>query len=230
MPFHPWHDVELPSDLEEPIPAVIEIPMGSKVKYELDKKTGLLMVDRILFSAVHYPANYGFVPRTFCDDGDPLDILVFCQLPIASLALMRAKVIGVMKMRDEKGLDDKLIAVHADDPEYSPYDDLWQLPPHRLRELKRFFEDYKALERKAVAVSDPLGRDEAVRVLRDAVDLYCRRREELLPPRWESPPDPPPPDLPVMPSLDLGAASDSTPSEGDGPPAEGGRPRPDEGG
>lgn len=200
--MHPWHDVELPVDLELPIPAVIEIPMGSKVKYELDKKTGLLMVDRILFSAVHYPANYGFVPRTYCEDGDPLDILVFCQLPITSLALMRAKVIGVMKMRDEKGPDDKLIAVHADDPEYSPYDDLWQLRPHRLRELKRFFEDYKALERKTVVVSDPLGRDEALGVLRDAVELYLRRRDELLERVVADPPSRPPPDLPVMPGVD----------------------------
>lgn len=200
MSFHPWHDVELPTDLEEPVPAVIEIPMGSKVKYELDNKSGLLVVDRILFSAVHYPANYGFIPRTFCEDGDPLDILVFCQQPISSLALMRAKIIGVMKMRDDKGQDDKLIAVHADDPEYSSYSDLWQLPPHRLRELKRFFEDYKALERKVVVVSDPLGRDEALQVLRDAVELYNSRREELMEgARVVSPPSDPAPDLPVMP-------------------------------
>lgn len=180
MAFHPWHDVELPKDLEEPIPAVIEIPMGSKVKYELDKSSGLLMVDRILFSAVYYPANYGFVPRTYCEDGDPLDILVFCREPIASLSLMRAKLIGVMKMRDEMGEDDKLIAVHADDPEYESYTDLWQLPPHRLRELKRFFEDYKVLERKEVVVSDPLGRREALEVLQKSIELYNEKREELL--------------------------------------------------
>ncbi|HEY0839045.1 MAG TPA: inorganic diphosphatase [Vulgatibacter sp.] len=211
MAYHPWHDVELPPDLEEPIPAVIEIPMGSKVKYELDKVSGLLMVDRILFSAVYYPANYGFVPRTFCEDGDPLDILVFCREPIASLALMRANVIGVMKMRDEKGEDDKLIAVHADDPEYASYSDLWQLPPHRLRELKRFFEDYKALERKAVMVSDPLGRREALGVLRDAIHLYHQKRTELLERYSAEPPAPPPPlddgdHTPVMPGLDEGAA------------------------
>lgn len=178
--FHPWHDVELPEELEAAIPAVIEIPTGSKVKYELDKRSGLLMVDRILFSAVHYPANYGFVPRTFCEDGDPLDILVFCQAPIVSLAIMRARVIGVMKMQDEKGEDDKLIAVHVDDPEYAAYTDLWQLAPHRMRELKRFFEDYKALERKSVVVSDPLGREEGLDVLAKAVELYQRLRPQLL--------------------------------------------------
>lgn len=172
MAHHPWHDVELPLNLEDPVPAIIEIPMHSKVKYELDKVSGLLKVDRILFSAVHYPANYGFVPRTYCGDGDPLDILVYCQEPIVPLAEMRANIIGVMKMVDDKGEDDKLIAVHADDPEYSGLTDLWQLPPHRLRELKRFFEDYKALEKKAVAVSDPMGRDEALKVLRGAIKFY----------------------------------------------------------
>ena len=156
-----------------------------------DKRSGLLMVDRVLFSAVHYPANYGFVPRTFCGDGDPLDILVFCQEPIQGLAMMRATVIGVMKMRDDKGEDDKLIAVHADDPEYSVYEDLWQLPPHRLRELKRFFEDYKALEKKAVVVSDPLGRTQGLEVLRAAVNLYTTERERLRETYSTRPPRPP---------------------------------------
>jgi len=198
---HPWHDVELPTNLEDPVPAIIEIPMHSKVKYELDKTSGLLMVDRILFSAVHYPANYGFVPRTYCEDGDPLDILVYCQEPIASLAQMRANVIGVMKMVDDKGEDDKLIAVHADDPEYSAYTDLWQLPPHRLRELKRFFEDYKALERKQVMVSDPMGREEALKVLRAAIHLYNENREALVRRSNPQPPTEPLPAVEVMPSL-----------------------------
>ena len=177
---HPWHDIELPRYVEDAIPAVIEIPTGSKVKYELDKSSGLLMVDRVLFSAVHYPANYGFVPRTYCDDGDPLDILVFCQETIQPLAIMRAKVIGVMRMRDDKGQDDKLIAVHADDPNYADYGDVSEIPAHRLRELKRFFEDYKALEHKKVLVSEPQGRSVALEVLRDAIRLYDRERDRLM--------------------------------------------------
>ncbi|MGB8930138.1 MAG: inorganic diphosphatase [Anaeromyxobacteraceae bacterium] len=179
MAFHPWHDLELPADLTETVPAVIEIPTGSKVKYELDKRSGLLLVDRILFSAVHYPANYGFVPRTFCGDGDPLDILVLCQEPIVPLAIMQAKLIGVMQMRDDKGEDDKLIAVHVDDPAYAGFSDISGLPPHRLRELQRFFIDYKVLENKAVVVDEPQGRDAALRVLRDAVALYEREKVRL---------------------------------------------------
>ena len=166
MSFHPWHDVELPRYVEEAIPAIIEIPTGSKVKYELDKASGLLRVDRILFSAVHYPANYGFVPRTYCDDGDPLDILVYCQEHIVPLAIMQAKIIGVMRMRDDKGEDDKLVAVSADDPEYADISDISEMPTHRMRELKRFFEDYKALEHKKVLVREPQGRAHALEVLR----------------------------------------------------------------
>jgi inorganic pyrophosphatase len=178
--YHPWHDVELPRFVEDAIPAIIEIPTGSKVKYELDKRSGLLLVDRVLFSAVHYPANYGFVPRTYCDDGDPLDVLVLCEETIQPLAIMRAKIIGVMKMRDDKGQDDKLIAVHADDPTYADYSDISQIPSHKLRELKRFFEDYKALENKKVLVSEPQGRSEGLEVLRDAIRLYDRERERLM--------------------------------------------------
>ncbi len=180
MSMHPWHDVELPRYVEDPIPAIIEIPTGSKVKYELDKTSGLLIVDRVLFSAVHYPANYGFVPKTYCDDGDPLDILVYCQEAIQPLAIMRAKIIGVMRMRDDKGEDDKLIAVHADDPEYADYADVSEMPAHRMRELKRFFEDYKGLERKKVLVSEPQGRREGLQVLRDAMRLYHQERHRLL--------------------------------------------------
>ncbi|WP_176066220.1 inorganic diphosphatase [Anaeromyxobacter diazotrophicus] len=177
--MHPWHDVELPRYVEDSIPAIIEIPTGTKVKYELDKASGLLIVDRVLFSSVHYPANYGFVPRTYCDDGDPLDILVYCQEAILPLSIMRAKIIGVMKMRDDKGEDDKLIAVHADDPEYSDYNDISEMPPHRMRELKRFFEDYKGLENKKVLVEEPQGRREGLQALRAAMRLYEQEKPRL---------------------------------------------------
>jgi inorganic pyrophosphatase len=191
--LHPWHDVELPDDLSEPIPAIIEIPKGSKVKYELDKSSGLLLVDRILFSAVHYPANYGFIPRTYCDDGDPLDVLVLCQEPIVPLSSMRARVVGVMKMRDEKGEDDKLVAVHEDDPEFSEIQDISDVPAHRLREVKQFFEDYKELEHKTVEVTHPFGRAEALRVLHEAAELYAVERSRLLNKYQVQPPPPPVP-------------------------------------
>ncbi len=179
MQAHPWHDVPLPPDPGPWFPAFIEIPMGSMVKYELDKATGLLRVDRILYSAVHYPANYGFVPRTYCPDGDPIDVLVLCREAVVPAVLMRARAIGVMRMRDDKGPDDKLIAVHLDDPEYAEVHDIDELPPHRLRELQRFFMDYKVLEGKTVEVEKPLGPDEALRVLREAVGLYIRDEARL---------------------------------------------------
>jgi inorganic pyrophosphatase len=118
MGIHPWHDVPLPEDLEAWFPVFIEIPMGSKVKYELDKATGLLRMDRVLYSAVHYPANYGLVPRTCAADGDALDVLVLCQEPLVPQTLLRARAVGLLRMRDSGKADDKLIAVAVDDPEY----------------------------------------------------------------------------------------------------------------
>jgi inorganic pyrophosphatase len=178
--MHAWHDVELGDHIERHFRAIVEIPKGSKVKYELDKRTGLLYVDRVLHSAVHYPANYGFLPQTFCDDGDPLDVLVLGQEPVLPLCILRAKAIGVLGMRDEKGQDDKIIAIHVDDPEYAHYHDVADLPPHRLRELERFFLDYKVLENKTVNVDLLRGRPDAERVVRDAARLY---RERILPAR-----------------------------------------------
>ena len=172
MSVHPWHDIPLPDDVTEWFPVFIEIPKGSKVKYELDKPTGLLKVSRILYSSVFYPANYGFVPRTYCEDGDPLDVLVLCQEEVAPQVLLRARAIGVMRMRDEQGQDDKIIAVHVDDPEYAHYTDIAELPPHRLKELQRFFLDYKVLEDKTVEVERFRGRAEAERVIRDAIRMY----------------------------------------------------------
>lgn len=170
---HPWHDIELPDDPTVWFPAFIEIPRGSNVKYELDKKTGLLWVDRILFSSVYYPANYGFVPRTWCADGDPLDVLVMGE-EVAPQVVLRARAVGVMPMRDEKGSDDKIIAVHINDPEYADVTDISQLAPHRMRGLRRFFMDYKQLEEKEVMVEEPLGAAEAWPILREAVQLYAR--------------------------------------------------------
>lgn len=172
MPMHPWHDVELGDEVPRLFPVVIEVPKGSKNKYELDKKTGLIKVDRVLFSSVHYPANYGFIPRTYCEDHDPLDVLVLGQEQVPPLTLMLAKPIGLMKMRDQGEMDDKVIAVHANDPEYAHYNSIHELPPHRLMEVRRFFEDYKKLEHKEVVVENFFGPDEAFRVIQDSVRLY----------------------------------------------------------
>jgi len=173
--MHAWHDVELGDHIERHFRAVIEIPKGSKVKYELDKETGMLWLDRVLHSAVHYPANYGFLPRTYCDDGDPLDVLVLGQEPVVPLCILRARAIGVLTMSDDKGQDDKIIAVHVDDPEYAHYRDVAELPPHRLKEMQRFFLDYKVLENKAVDVDRIRGRAAAEQVIRDAIRLYRDR-------------------------------------------------------
>jgi inorganic pyrophosphatase len=174
--MHPWHDVQIDAaTVERAFPVVIEIPKGSKNKYELDKDTGLLRLDRVLHSAVYYPADYGFIPRTFCDDGDPLDALVLSQEPVYPLTLVEARAIGVMRMRDEKGIDDKIVAVSTRDPAFADYHHQRELPAHVMREVRRFFEDYKALEHKQVVVEDLLGPEDAVRIIREGLELYHRR-------------------------------------------------------
>ncbi|XP_040242015.2 soluble inorganic pyrophosphatase PPA1 isoform X1 [Aegilops tauschii subsp. strangulata] len=142
---HPWHDLEIGPDAPTIFNCVIEIPKGSKVKYELDKKTGLIKVDRVLYSSVVYPHNYGFIPRTLCDDSDPIDVLVIMQEPVVPGCFLRAKAIGLMPMIDQGEADDKIIAVCADDPEYRHFNDIKDLPPHRLAEIRRFFEDCESL-------------------------------------------------------------------------------------
>lgn len=177
--MHPWHDVELGDEAPDVVSAIIEVPMGSNVKYELDKKSGLIKVDRTLFSAVHYPANYGFLPRTYCDDNDPLDVLVLSQESMVPLCILRAKPIGVMKMIDQGASDNKIIAVHYDDQEYAHYDSIDQLPPHRLKLVQRFFEDYKILENKTVTVHGFGGREEALSVIREGIELYEQAKHKL---------------------------------------------------
>ncbi|TYZ12525.1 inorganic diphosphatase [Hymenobacter lutimineralis] len=170
--FNPWHDVARGEDAPRVVNGIIEIPKGSKGKYELDKESGLLKLDRVLFSAVHYPAAYGFIPQTYCDDKDPLDILVLCSVDIVPMCLVEAKVIGVMQMVDGDEEDDKIIAVAAHDISVNHYNDLDDLPPHTLREMQRFFEDYKALEHKHVTVERFMGREEAYRIVEKSIDLY----------------------------------------------------------
>jgi inorganic pyrophosphatase len=179
--MHPWHDVYVDDAvIATAFPVVIEISKGSKNKYELDKETGLLRLDRVLYSAVYYPADYGFIPRTYCDDDDPLDVLVLGQEPVNPLTIVEARAIGVMRMRDEKGIDDKIVAVSVRDPAYADYTDKEQLPGHVLRQVRRFFEDYKTLENKQVIVGDLLGPSAAVDIISEALELYRKlRRKEL---------------------------------------------------
>jgi inorganic pyrophosphatase len=175
--MNPWHDVPVAAErIDEAFPVLVEVPKGSKNKYELDKLTGLLRLDRVLHSAVHYPANYGFVPRTLGEDGDPLDALVLGQEPVHPLTLVESRAIGLMRMRDEQGVDDKLIAVSRHDPMVADYRDHDELPAHHLREIRRFFADYKALEGKPVAVGEFLPAADALAVLRAALDRYRDHR------------------------------------------------------
>lgn len=170
--FNPWHDVARGNDAPKVVNGIIEIPKGSKAKYELDKESGLLKLDRVLFSAVHYPAAYGFIPQTYCDDKDPLDILVLCSVDIVPMCLVEAKVIGVMQMIDGDEEDDKIIAVAAHDISVNHFNDIADLPPHTLNEMQRFFEDYKALEHKSVTVERFMGREDAYRIIEDSITLY----------------------------------------------------------
>ena len=167
-----WHDIDPKNITPEKFTAVIEISKGSKCKYELDKYTGLLRLDRVLYTSTHYPANYGFIPRTFADDGDPLDVLVLCSAAIQPMTLIDVFPIGVMRMIDSGAIDDKIIAVPVTDPTYNKITAIDELPSHIFDEIMHFFTVYKQLENKQTAVKELFSRKEAIQIISDAIASY----------------------------------------------------------
>ncbi|HEX6880607.1 MAG TPA: inorganic diphosphatase [Terriglobales bacterium] len=176
--IHPWHDITPGEGLPSEFNAVIEIPFGSSVKYELDKQSGLIKLDRVLYSAVYYPANYGFIPQTLAEDDDPLDVLVFCQEPVVPLTLIHARTVGLMTMLDGGKKDHKIIAVATQDPEFNSYKEAAEMPEHRLLMLRRFFQDYKSLEGKKVEVDEFQPAAAAFPVVEDALHRYSQQRRK----------------------------------------------------
>ena len=169
---HPWHGVPPGEQAPRIVNAVIEIPQGSRAKYEIDKESGLLKLDRIIYSSFYYPCNYGFIPQTYGDDKDPLDILVITSQPVQAMCLMEAKVIGVMQMIDSGDADDKIIAVAANDPSVRHYNNIEEIPQHFFDELRHFFEEYKKLENKSVIVNEFGDKATALASIEDAIKLY----------------------------------------------------------
>ncbi len=169
---NPWHKVSIGPNAPDRVNGIIEIPKNTRAKYELDKESGLLKMDRVIFSSMYYPANYGFIPQTYCDDKDPLDILVLSQIEIVPMCIVEAKVIGVMRMMDGGEMDDKIIAVAANDMSVNHIQDISELPEHFLRELRSFFEDYKKLENKTVVVEDFQNAAIAQDIIRQSISDY----------------------------------------------------------
>lgn len=174
---HPWHGVTYGAQAPRVVNAIIEIPQGSRCKYEIDKASGLLKLDRVIYSSFYYPCNYGFIPKTYGDDKDPLDILVITSLPVVPLTLMEAKVIGVMQMVDGGDADDKIIAVAANDPGVNHYNNIEELPKHFFEELRHFFEEYKKLENKTVSVEEFGDKSAALKIVEAAIELYKKNFE-----------------------------------------------------
>lgn len=172
MQFNPWHSVHYGEISGDNVNGIIEIPKGSRAKYELNKETGMLMLDRVLYSSVYYPANYGFIPQTYCDDGDPLDILILSQIEVQPLCIVKAKIIGVMRMLDQGEADDKLIAVCPNDMSVAHINDISELPQYFLEEIRQFFEEYKKLEKKVVKIEEFLGARLAKKIFQHAVKDY----------------------------------------------------------
>ena len=173
--MNPWHDFRDERIKPEKFIAVIEIPKGSKNKYELDKESGLLILDRILYTSTHYPANYGFIPRTLSEDGDPLDVLVLCQEKLEPLSIIECYPIGMITMIDEDESDEKIIAIPINDPFLNNYNDLNELPQHQFNEIKHFFEVYKYLENKETRVDNILGKLEALEAIKKCKIAYKSR-------------------------------------------------------
>jgi inorganic pyrophosphatase len=176
--IHPWHDVTPGEDIPQEFNSIIEIPFGSSVKYELDKVSGLIKLDRVLYSAVYYPANYGFIPQTLAEDDDPLDVLVLCQETVVPLTLIHARTIGLMTMIDQGEKDHKIIAVATEDPEFNSYKEAQEMPSHRLIMLRRFFQDYTQLEGKVVEVNEMQPAAAAYPIIEDALHRYSRQRRK----------------------------------------------------
>ncbi len=174
--IHPWHDVTPGGKLPAEFNTVIEIPFGSSVKYELDKTSGLIKLDRVLYSAVYYPANYGFIPQTLAEDDDPLDVLVLCQETVVPLTIIYARAIGLMTMIDSGKQDHKIIAVATEDPEFNAYREAAEMPPHRSLMLRRFFQDYKQLEGKSVEVDEIQPAAKAYPIIEGALRRYSQQR------------------------------------------------------
>lgn len=174
---NPWHSVSPGKNAPSTVNGIIEIPKNTRAKYELDKESGLLTLDRVLYSSIYYPANYGFIPQTYCDDNDPLDILVLSQITIVPLCIVPAKVIGVMRMLDGGELDDKIIAVAHNDMSVDHINDISELPKHFFKELRNFFEDYKKLENKTVEVEDFQNAEVARQIVQKSMDDYRALRQ-----------------------------------------------------
>ena len=171
---HPWHEVAAGRTPPEFVNAIIEIPRGSRAKYEIDKESGLLKLDRVIYASMYYPLNYGFIPQTLGEDGDPLDIVVLTQVSVVPLCLIPSKVIGVMQMIDRGEADEKIIAVAEHDPSVSHIGDIGDLPPHLTSELRHFFENYKTLENRKVEINEFLPRNEAFTVIDNCIKHYAK--------------------------------------------------------
>jgi inorganic pyrophosphatase len=169
---HPWHEVSAGNKPPEFVNGIIEIPRGSRAKFEIDKESGLIKLDRVIYASMYYPLNYGFIPQTLGEDGDPLDIVVLTQVSVVPLCLIPSKVIGVMQMIDRGESDEKIIAVAEQDPSVSHINNVEDLPPYLLAELRHFFENYKTLENKKVVINEFLSREEAFRVIEDTLQHY----------------------------------------------------------